>query len=115
MLSPTLRQIEYALAIGRHGGLSAAAEALHVSQPALSVALAELETHLGQPLFFRRKGARLKPTGFGADWLVQAGRQVDGITALFAAPGRPALRLVVFEDLAPMVLAPLLAVCVREK
>ena len=109
MSSSTLRQIEYALAIGRHGGLSAAASALHVSQPALSVALADLEAHLGQPLFLRRKGTPMRPTGFGADWLADAARQVDGITALFAAQGRPARRLAVFEDLAPMVLAPLLA------
>lgn len=109
MLSPTLRQIEYALAIGRHGGLSAAASALNVSQPALSVALADLEARLGRPLFLRRKGAPMVPSGFGADWLAQAGRQVEGIAALFAAPGRSALRLAVFEDLAPLVLAPLLA------
>jgi DNA-binding transcriptional LysR family regulator len=109
MLSPTLRQIEYALAIAQHGGLSAAAAALHVSQPALSVGLADLEAHLDRPLFLRRKGAPLQPTGFGAEWLAQAGRQVEGIAALFAAPGRRAVRLAVFEDLAPLVLAPLLA------
>ena len=39
MLSLTLRQIEYATATARHGGMTAAAAALHVSQPALSVAL----------------------------------------------------------------------------
>ena len=109
MLRPTLRQIEYALAIARSDGLSAAAAALNVSQPALSVALADLEAQLGQALFQRRKGSPLRPTGFGAQWLAQAERQIEGIAALFAAPGRPALRLAIFEDLAPLILAPLLA------
>lgn len=109
MLSPSLRQIEYALAIGRHGGLSAAAAALHVSQPALSVALAELESHLGHPLFLRRKGRPMQPSAFGVQWLAEAGRAVAGLTDLFRPAGPPPLRLALFEDLAPMVLAPLLA------
>lgn len=109
MLTVSLRQIEYALAVAEAGGLSAAAARLNVSQPALSVALADLEAVLGQPLFLRRKGATLQPTGFGQDWLAKAARQVEGLAALVQARGRPALRLAVFEDLAPLVLAPLVA------
>ncbi|MCX8510044.1 MAG: LysR family transcriptional regulator, partial [Rhodobacteraceae bacterium] len=56
MLSITLRQLEYAVAVGRAESVTLAAEALHVSQPALSVALAQLEAQLGQPLFLRRPG-----------------------------------------------------------
>lgn len=108
-LSPSLRPVDYALAIARHGGLTAAAQALHVSQPALSVALAGLETRLGQPLFHRRKGAALVPTGFGAAWLARAAVHVEGVEALFRAPGPAALRLALFEDLAPLILAPLTA------
>ncbi|MGV8986361.1 MAG: LysR family transcriptional regulator [Cypionkella sp.] len=113
MLSITLRQLEYAIAIGRHGGLTAAAEALHVSQPALSVALAQLEAHLGQPLFLRRPGGPMVPTGFGADWLAEAERQVAGLAALMSGPRTTPLRLAVFEDLAPALLAPLLAHATR--
>jgi DNA-binding transcriptional LysR family regulator len=109
MLSVTLRQLEYAVAIGRHGGLTSAAEALHVSQPALSVALAQLESHLGQPLFLRRPGGPMIPTGFGATWLAEAARQIDGVTALMTGPRVAPLRLAVFEDLAPALLAPLMA------
>lgn len=109
MLSLTLRQLEYALAIHRAGGLTAAAEALHVSQPALSVSLAQLERQLGQPLFLRRPGGPLIATGFGADWLAEAARQLDGLQALLRSPRVAPLRLAVFEDLAPAVLAPLLA------
>ena len=56
MLSLTLRQIDYATAVARHGGITRAAEALHVSQPALSVALGQVEAAVGQPLFLRRAG-----------------------------------------------------------
>ena len=108
-LSLTLRQLEYAVAIARCGGLTAAAEALHVSQPALTVALAQLEALLGQSLFLRRPGAPLTPTGFGTAWLAEAAAQLNGLAALMQGPRKPALRLAIFEDLAPTLLAPLLA------
>lgn len=114
MLSPTLRQLDYAVAIARHGGLTAAAQALHVSQPALSVALAQLEHSLGQPLFLRRPGGPLQPTGFGADWLAEAERHLAGLSALMRGQRQVALRLAVFEDLAPALLAPLLAHAARQ-
>ncbi len=111
MLSLTLRQIEYACGVAAHGGMSAAAGALHVSQPALSVALAQLEAHLGQPLFLRRPGGRLMPTSFGQRWLAEAEEVLQRLTRL-ADPARlsgHSLRLAVFEDLAASCLGPLLA------
>lgn len=111
MLSLTLRQIEYACGVATHGGMSAAAGALHVSQPALSVALAQLEAHLGQPLFLRRPGGRLMPTSFGQRWLIEAEEVLQRLTRL-ADPARlsgQTLRLAVFEDLAASCLGPLLA------
>lgn len=110
MLSITLRQIGYACAIARHGGLTTAAQALHVSQPALSVALAQLETHLGHPLFLRRPGGPMIPTAYGRVWLHDAQRQLDAIAHLMQGTNRPTpLRLAMFEDLAPLILAPLMA------
>ncbi|MFH8569221.1 LysR family transcriptional regulator [Streptomyces sp. NPDC017993] len=47
------RQLEYFLAIVEHGGFSKAAAALHVAQPSLSQAMANLESDLGVPLFHR--------------------------------------------------------------
>lgn len=110
MLSVTLRQIEYATAAARHGGVTAAAAALNVSQPALSVALAQLESQLGQPLFHRRPGGRILPTAFGQHWLEAAQTQLDGIAHLMSGAEAPVLpvRLAVFEDLAPAHLAPLM-------
>ncbi len=109
MIPATLRQIEYATATARFGGVTAAAEALNVSQPALSVALAQLEATLGQPLFLRRPGGRITPTAFGRGWLAEAQTQLDALSRLMSGetPAAP-VRLACFEDLAPTVLAPLL-------
>ncbi len=110
MLSVSLRQLEYAVAVARQGGMTAAAEVLHVSQPALSVALAQLEAQLGRALFLRRAGGPIVPTSFGREFLERAEAQLLAIAALMADQGAPLLpvRLAVFEDLAPLVLAPLL-------
>lgn len=109
MLSVTLRQIEYATATARCGGVTAAAEALSVSQPALSVALSQLEQSLGQPLFLRRPGGRITPTAFGRGWLAEAQAQLDALTRLMSGetPAAP-VRLACFDDLAATHLAPLL-------
>lgn len=115
MLSLTLRQLDYATAVARHGGITRAAEALHVSQPALSVALRGLEALLGQELFLRRPGGRVVPTAFGAVWLAEAERLRAGLTRL-ADPSALAvvpLRLALFEDLAATCLAPLIAAAPR--
>lgn len=113
MLYVTLRQVEYVAAVARAGGLSAAAALLHVSQPSLSVALAQVEARLGQPLFLRRKGARLGLTPFGERYVAEAeallaqARRLEDPTALRrAVEGR--LSLGCFEDLAPRYLAPML-------
>ncbi len=53
-LSP--RQLQVFVAIAEHGGVGAAAEALHLTQPAASMALAELERLLEASLFARSHG-----------------------------------------------------------
>ncbi|WP_376097485.1 LysR family transcriptional regulator [Roseomonas sp. CCTCC AB2023176] len=50
--------------IAREGGLTRAAEALHIAQSALSTQLRALEAELGQPLFERR-GKRMELTEAG--------------------------------------------------
>jgi DNA-binding transcriptional LysR family regulator len=85
---------------------------LNVSQPALSVALSQLEAQLGKLLFLRRAGGPIVPTSFGRQFLAEAQslleqtRQlVEGeVTAL-----RGPVTLGIFEDLAPLLLAPILA------
>jgi len=53
MLQPTLRQFEVFLAVAKAGSFRAAAEAMHLSQPALSQHVAEMERELGTRLFDR--------------------------------------------------------------
>jgi DNA-binding transcriptional LysR family regulator len=55
------RQLEVFRAVMRNGTLSAAAEALHVSQPAVSKVVRRFESQVGYPLF-ERLGGRLVPT-----------------------------------------------------
>lgn len=69
-----MRHLEVLLAIARHGSLTATAEALGVSQPAISQWLADVEAATGVRLFVR--GRRLQPTVYlepvlhHARWLV---------------------------------------------
>ena len=50
---PTVRQLEYLVAVADHRNFSRAAEACGVSQPALSGQIQELERRLGTTLFER--------------------------------------------------------------
>lgn len=112
MLSISLRQLEYALAVAQHGSVSLAANAIHVSQPALSVAINNLEAHLGQRLFIRRKGSPLKLTTFGRDFIAQAQCLIDDADKLTSPQpaGEPAQSIIIgcFEDLAPLFVGRLL-------
>src|SRR5512140_2564993 len=56
-----LRQIEVFYAVMRAGSITEAARVLNVTQPAVSVALKQLESRLRMPLF-DRVGGRLRPT-----------------------------------------------------
>ena len=59
-----LRRLRLFVAVAEQGGFTAAAEAEHVAQPAVSLAIRELEQELGAPLFIRsRAGARLTVAG----------------------------------------------------
>lgn len=62
MAYPTPRQLEYLASAVELGSFSAAAKAEHVSQAALSGAIAELERVYGVPLFVRRAGRGAAPT-----------------------------------------------------
>ena len=59
-----LRQLRYFVAIAAAGSLSKASERLRVAQPALSLQLANLESHLGTKLFDRHnRGVTLTQSG----------------------------------------------------
>ena len=66
-----LRQLEYFAAVARHRHFTRAAEALYVTQPALSQQIRRLEAELGLTLL-RRTSNGVELTAAGADLLVHA-------------------------------------------
>ncbi len=68
------RKLGYFVAVVDHGGFTAAAKAVFVSQPALSLAIKDLEAEVGAQLF-TRIGHRIRLTAAGSA-LVEPARQV---------------------------------------
>lgn len=106
---PTLRQLQYLKLLAEHGSFSRAAEAAHVSQPALSAGVQELERILGAPVVERTRGAVLL-TAVGAEAVKRAedvlARTEDLVEAARNA-GRPLsgrFRLGVIPTVAPFLL-----------
>src|SRR5262252_5515908 len=83
-----LNHLRYFQAIASSGSITAAAKALHVSQPTLTVAMQNLEERLGTTLLLRdRSGVRLTATGqellrFAADVFARVLRAVAQIRGL---------------------------------
>ncbi len=113
MLSVNLRHIEYAIAVAEHGSVSLAATAIHISQPALSVAIAALEDHLGQLLFIRRKGSPLVLTSYGREFMTKAISLIAQFEELGqtddAAERRRPVVIGFYEDLSPLLIGPVLS------
>ena len=64
MTPMNIRDLRYAVAVAELGHFGRAAEACHVSQPALSGQIRKLEGHLGITLFERtRRSVRITPAG----------------------------------------------------
>jgi DNA-binding transcriptional LysR family regulator len=82
-------------AIVRHGGYHRAAEALHLTQPAISRHIRRLEQQLGEPLFCKR-GRGVELTAFGA-------RAADELGEVLGAHDRAVSRLL-RDERAPFVL-----------
>ncbi len=72
------RQLERFLAVVEHGSLAAAARQLHLTQQALSAALANLEQELGVRLFDRNPGGITRPTRHGQALIPHARAQLAG-------------------------------------
>ena len=68
-----LRHLSYFIAVAEHRGFTRAAAALHVSQPALSQQIRQLEAMLEVQLF-DRSGRRIRLTDAGEIWLEYARR-----------------------------------------
>src|SRR5262245_47277391 len=73
MAQPSLRQLRTFLAVVETGGISAAADALNLTQPAASQQIRELERTLRVRLL-ERAGGRMQPTAAGSALLEPARR-----------------------------------------
>lgn len=77
-----LRHLQVLLTVAKHRSLTAAAEALDITQPAASQWLADIEAAAGVRLFER--GQRLRPTPFLAPILAHAERVLQDAQRTFA-------------------------------
>jgi DNA-binding transcriptional LysR family regulator len=111
----TLRQCSYFLAAAEHGGISQAARALNISQPAVAQALDRLEELVGFPLFERRHARGVVLTVQGRGFLVHARRllaeaaRTEAAARAIAEHRAGEIRFGCFHTLAPFYLAGLVA------
>jgi len=79
----TLRQLDIFQAVARHGGFTRAADALHLTQPAVSLQMQKLAESVGRPLFESR-GRLLVLTEAGHE-LQRTCQTIDDAWARFGA------------------------------
>jgi DNA-binding transcriptional LysR family regulator len=77
-----LRHLEAFSAVMRAGSVSQAAKDMHLSQPAVSKLLADLEHAIGFALFLRSRGAALLPTPEAELFHQEVERSIVGVAAL---------------------------------
>ena len=112
-MAVTLRQLSYFVALARHRNFGRAAAACHVSQPALSVQIRDLEALLGAPVVERRAREALLTT-FGqavlprAEEALRAARAVEELGRHHSGAAR-GLRLGLIPTVAPYLLPGVLA------
>ncbi len=105
----TLRQLEYAIAVDKHGGFGAAAKACFISQPALSAQVAQLENSLGTQLFERGpRGVTRTPAGENllarARAILLAASELEAAAQACLEPLSGDLRIGVIPTVAPFTL-----------
>jgi LysR family hydrogen peroxide-inducible transcriptional activator len=110
---PTVKQLQYLVALRRFGHFGKAADACFVTQSTLSAGLRELETLLGITLVERtRRVVRFTPLGEKiADKAVKVLRETEELAEMARAQGRPLhgeLRMGVIPTIAPFLLPTML-------
>jgi LysR family hydrogen peroxide-inducible transcriptional activator len=110
---PTIKQLQYLVALREHGHFGKAADACYVTQSTLSAGLRELETLLGVVLVERtRRVVRFTALGEKiADKAVRVLREAEELASIARAEGQPLhgeLRLGVIPTIAPFLLPAML-------
>src|SRR3546814_11415701 len=88
---PSLKQMQYLVALHEHGHFGRAADACNVTQSTLSAGIRELETLLGQTLVERTRRV-VRFTGLGNALVEKAHRVLGEAQALAAKIGRASRR-----------------------
>ncbi|MDG2026166.1 MAG: LysR substrate-binding domain-containing protein [Acidimicrobiales bacterium] len=106
---PTLRQLEYLVAVADEGHIGRAAESCHVAQPSLSAQLKQLEHSVGTVVIERiGRGIQLTPAGRDlAERARRVLRDTDDLVALgrqSATQLRGRLRIAAIPTVAPYLL-----------
>jgi LysR family hydrogen peroxide-inducible transcriptional activator len=110
---PTLKQLQYLVALRRHGHFGKAADACFVTQSTLSAGLRELEALLGVTLVERtRRLVRFTSLGEKvADKAIRVLREAEELAEMARAEGQPLhgeLRMGVIPTIAPFLLPAML-------
>ncbi|HEX2803275.1 MAG TPA: LysR substrate-binding domain-containing protein [Sphingomicrobium sp.] len=116
---PTIKQLQYLVALREHGHFGKAAEACFVTQSTLSAGLRELESLLGVTLVERtRRVVRFTALGEKvADKAIRVIRETEELAELARAEGKPLhgeLRMGVIPTIAPFLLPAMLPRLRRE-
>src|ERR687898_3215842 len=110
---PTVKQLQYLVALRQHGHFGRAAEACFVTQSTLSAGLRELESLIGITLVERtRRVVRFTPLGVRiAEKAQRILRETEDLADMVRASGKPLageLRMGVIPTIAPFLLPTLL-------
>jgi len=116
---PTLKQLQYLVALKDHGHFGRAAEACFVTQSTLSAGLRELETLIGVTLVERtRRVVRFTPLGDRiSDKARRVIREAEELGDMARAAGRPLsgeMRMSVIPTIAPFMLPRILPALRRD-
>ncbi|GGC41566.1 LysR family transcriptional regulator [Novosphingobium marinum] len=117
---PTLKQLQYLVALHEHGHFGRAAEASFVSQSTLSAGLRDLEALLGVTLVERTKRA-VRFTPLGETVVAKAHRilrETEELSELVQSSGKPLsgeMRMSVIPTIAPFLLPRMLPRLRRER
>ncbi|CDX46407.1 Transcriptional regulator, LysR family [Mesorhizobium sp. ORS 3359] len=109
-----MHQVRYFLMAANSLSFTRAAEACHVSQPALTTAIKKLEAQLGTPLFYR-EGKQIVLTEFGRRMqpclgqILEQAKTAESIAKDFRLLNQVPIRMGVMSSIGPMRIASLLA------
>ncbi|MGY2290537.1 LysR family transcriptional regulator [Pseudomonas sp. SDO528_S397] len=105
----TQRQLEYFVASGEAGSISAASERIHVSSPSISAAITHMEAELGIQLFVRHHAQGISLTAVGRQVMEEAKLILQQMSNLYTIASeslnsvRGPLRVGCLESLAPTI------------